>query len=75
MKKLFWNRIINDPDKPEKTVWKVIQEAKIDQKEIEELFCDNRMAPVKAADNSANTIAVSGPVIKQYFTPEESKSI
>lgn len=44
MKKLFWTRIINDPEKKEKTVWKTIMETKVNQKEIEEAFCDNRMA-------------------------------
>ena len=74
MKKLFWTRIINDPEKKEPSIWKTISEAKVDQKEIEEAFCDNRMAK-QGEETGKNVVKVSGPVMKQYFTPEESKAI
>lgn len=75
MKKLFWTRIINDPEKKEPTIWKTITEAQIKIEEIESAFSDNRMAPANQASTAENVIKVTGPVVKQYFTPEESKSI
>ena len=42
MKKLFWMRVINDPESKEKTIWKTLKEIKMDQKEIEEHFADKR---------------------------------
>ena len=67
MKKLFWTRIINDPEKKEKTVWKTIMETKVNQKEIEEAFCDNRMAKQENAVSDDNVIKQTKPVIRQYF--------
>ena len=63
MKKLFWTRIINDPEKKEKTVWKTIMETKVNQKEIEEAFCDNRMAKQENTESDANVIKQTKPVI------------
>ena len=67
MKKLFWTRIINDPEKKEKTVWKTIMETKVNQKEIEEAFCDNRMAKQENGGSDANVIKQTKPVIRSYF--------
>ena len=77
MKKLFWMRIINDPEKKdEKTIWKTIPDIKIDQKEIEDAFSDQRAATFDPAKSLAeNVIKEKIPEKKQYFTPEESKSI
>ena len=64
MKKLFWTRIINDPEKKEKTVWKTIMETKVNQKEIEEAFCDNRMAKQENTASDQNVIKQTKPVIR-----------
>jgi len=77
MKKLFWMRVINDPESKEKTIWKAIKESKIDQKEIEERFADKRSANTfdESKGLGANIVKIVGPQKKTYFTPEESRSI
>ena len=48
----------------------------MDQKEIEDAFSDQRGNAYDSGKSVAeNIIKVTGPVKKQYFTPEESKSI
>ena len=68
MKKLFWTRIINDPEKKEPTIWKTITEAQIKIEEIESAFSDNRMAPAAQASTAEN-------VIKVVFLPETPQTI
>ena len=66
MKKLFWMRVINDPEKKdEKTVWKTIPVINMDQKEIEDAFSDQRGNAYDSGKSVAeNIIKVTGPVKK-----------
>ena len=67
MKKMFWVRHIKDPESKADTVWKNIEETKIDQQEIEDRFCDAKAAAKKADPGlslAENVIKVTGPVKK-----------
>ena len=42
-------------------------ETKVNQKEIEEAFCDNRMAKQENGGSDANVIKQTKPVERSYF--------
>jgi hypothetical protein len=53
MKPFVWKRVILDPEQKEEVVWKKIKEYQFDLEEIENLFCDNKSAPVTASSGNA----------------------
>lgn len=82
MKAFFWKPFIKDPAKEEhKTVlWAKVEQHPITDdfmEKVVEAFHDKRALAAKstAAVGVGDVIKVTGPTMKQYFTPEESKNI
>lgn len=83
MKAFFWKPFVIDPAKPEhkEILWAKCKEYPINEKFMEdvvECFHDKRAAAGKtagAADAGAGIIKVTGPIKKQFFSPEESKNL
>lgn len=83
MKAFFWKPFIIDPAKPEhkELIWSKVKEHPITpdfMDRVVEAFHDKRAAAGgkgPTGDGGEEIIKVTGPVKKQFFSPEESKSL
>lgn len=76
MKKLHWKRVLHDPDSETQTIWKKLDEYKVDMNEIENLFSQKtskkvlETIPSEVSETSNSTVAV-----KRIFEPKTQCAI